>query len=173
MLPGNQKDFIYFTFRQRGREGERDREKHQCVVASHAPPTGDLACTPGMYPYWKSNQRPFCSQASTQSTEPHLQGWHSTSWLLAPAVWLRSTVWLYSAPLFYSGPLLPVLHDLLLTTLCSVKALHLFRLLSSLTVSATSPLLSWFSPTWANTIVDIFCKPDSQTDPQTVFLSHM
>ena len=31
------KDFIYFNFRQRGREGEREGEKHQCVVASHAP----------------------------------------------------------------------------------------------------------------------------------------
>ena len=32
------KDFIYL-FLERGREGE----KHQCVVASEAPPTGDLA----------------------------------------------------------------------------------------------------------------------------------
>ena len=32
-------------FRERGREGEREGEKHQCVVASHAPPTGDLART--------------------------------------------------------------------------------------------------------------------------------
>ena len=30
--------FIYFW--QRGREGEREGAKHQCVVASHAPPTG-------------------------------------------------------------------------------------------------------------------------------------
>ena len=28
-------------FRQRGREGEREGEKHQCVVASPIPPTGD------------------------------------------------------------------------------------------------------------------------------------
>ena len=39
-----------FIFRERGREGERDGEKHQCVVASHTAPTGDLdhttqACT--------------------------------------------------------------------------------------------------------------------------------
>ena len=33
------KDFIYL-FLERGREGE----KHQRVVASHMPPTGDLAC---------------------------------------------------------------------------------------------------------------------------------
>ena len=34
-----------FIFRQRGREGEREGEKHQCVVASHASPTGDSAAT--------------------------------------------------------------------------------------------------------------------------------
>ena len=41
--------FIYFR-RERGREGEREGEKHQCVVVSHVPPTGDLACNPGMCP---------------------------------------------------------------------------------------------------------------------------
>ena len=39
-----------FIFRERGREGERKGEKHQYVVASHTPPTGDLACNPGMFP---------------------------------------------------------------------------------------------------------------------------
>ena len=33
-----------------GREGEREGEKHPCVVASHTPSTGDLACNPGMCP---------------------------------------------------------------------------------------------------------------------------
>ena len=51
------KDFVYFIFRQRGRKGER--EKHQCVVASHVPLTGDLACNPGICPDWESNQWPF------------------------------------------------------------------------------------------------------------------
>ena len=36
------KDFIYL-FLERGREREGEGEKHQCVVASHVPPTGDLA----------------------------------------------------------------------------------------------------------------------------------
>ena len=68
-------DFIYlFIFRERGREGEREREKHQCVVASRAPPTGDLACNPGMCPDWESQKQPFGSQTSTQSTEPHQPG---------------------------------------------------------------------------------------------------
>ena len=49
--------FIYFYFqRERGREGERDGEKHQCVVASHSHPAGDLASNPGMCPDWESNQ---------------------------------------------------------------------------------------------------------------------
>ena len=43
------KDFTYL-FLEKGREGERKGEKHQCVVASHPPPTGDLACNPGMGP---------------------------------------------------------------------------------------------------------------------------
>ena len=38
-----------------GKEGERVGEKHQCVVVSHAPPTGDLAHNPGMCPDWDLN----------------------------------------------------------------------------------------------------------------------
>ena len=40
--------FHLFIFRERGREGEKEGEKHQCVVAFHKIPTGDLACHPGM-----------------------------------------------------------------------------------------------------------------------------
>ena len=64
--------FIYLL--ERGREGEREGEKHQCVVASHVAPTGDPARNPGMCPDWESNQRPFGSQAGAQSTEPHQPG---------------------------------------------------------------------------------------------------
>ena len=39
------KRFYSFIFRQRGREGEREGEKHQGVVATHMPPAGDLAAT--------------------------------------------------------------------------------------------------------------------------------
>ena len=48
------KDFIYLSL-ERGREGDREGEKHQCVVASHAPCTAGLACNPGMCPDWESN----------------------------------------------------------------------------------------------------------------------
>ena len=37
-------------------EREREGEKQQCVVASLATPTGDLAGNPGMCPDWESNQ---------------------------------------------------------------------------------------------------------------------
>ena len=39
------KRFYLFIFRQRGTEGEREGEKHQGMVASHQPPTGDLTAT--------------------------------------------------------------------------------------------------------------------------------
>ena len=64
-------EFVYFL--EKGEGGEKEGEKHQCVV-SHAPPTGDLAHNPGMCPDWESNQQSFGSQASTQSTEPYQPG---------------------------------------------------------------------------------------------------
>ena len=63
-----------FIFRERRKEGEREGEKHQCVVASCMPPTRDLVCNPGMCPDWESNRRLFGSQASTQSNELHQPG---------------------------------------------------------------------------------------------------
>ena len=56
------KRFYLFIFRQRGREGGRQAEKH-CVVAFCMPPTGDLARNPGMCPDWESNWQSFGSQA--------------------------------------------------------------------------------------------------------------
>ena len=49
--------FSFFIFIFREREGkEKEGEKHQCVVASHVLPTGDLAHNPGMCPEnWTSN----------------------------------------------------------------------------------------------------------------------
>ena len=63
--------FIYFyTEGKGGREGE----KHQCAVASHTPPTEDLALNPVMCPDWESNRRHFGLQTGTQSTEPDQPG---------------------------------------------------------------------------------------------------
>ena len=55
---------IVFIFVERGREGEREGEKHQCVVASHVAAARDLACNPGMCPDWESNLQPFGLQAA-------------------------------------------------------------------------------------------------------------
>ena len=67
-------NYFFYLFLDRGREGEREGEKHQCIVASHVPPTGDLAHNPGMCPDWESNQQPFGSQGATHSTGPHQPG---------------------------------------------------------------------------------------------------
>ena len=61
--------FIYFQ--TEGKGGKKEGEKHQCVVASHKPPTGGLACNPGMCPDWELNLRSFGLQTGAQSTEPH------------------------------------------------------------------------------------------------------
>ena len=63
--------FIYLFFRERGREREREGEKHQCVVTSHVPLTGYMARNPGMCPDWESKPQPFGSQAQAQSSEIH------------------------------------------------------------------------------------------------------
>ena len=49
------KRFYFYIFRERGKEGEREGQKHQCVVASRAPPNGDLAHNPGTCPDWEWN----------------------------------------------------------------------------------------------------------------------
>ena len=38
------------------------------------PALGNLECNPGVCPHWELNQRPFGSQASAQSIEPHQPG---------------------------------------------------------------------------------------------------
>ena len=64
--------FLIFIFREG--KGGRKGEEHQCVVASQAPSTGDLAHNPAICSDWELNQQPFGSQACAQSTEPHQPG---------------------------------------------------------------------------------------------------
>ena len=95
------KRFYLFIFRERGRKGEREWEKHQCVVASHTPPTGDVACNPCTCPDWEWNWWPFPLQSDTQSTEPHQPGLYLTNFygfrtesgchLLSKALWFPGT----------------------------------------------------------------------------------
>ena len=39
-----------YLLSERGEGREKEGDKHQCVVASHAPPTEDLARNPGLCP---------------------------------------------------------------------------------------------------------------------------
>ena len=64
---------IFYLFPERGEGREKREEKHQSV-ASCTPPTGDVAHNPGMCPDWELNERPFGSQAGSQSTEPDQPG---------------------------------------------------------------------------------------------------
>ena len=70
----------YFIFREWGREGEREGEKHQCMVASCTPSTGDLTRNPGMCPDGELNLQPFASQACAQSTKLYQPGQISVFW---------------------------------------------------------------------------------------------
>ena len=65
---------LFILFLDRGEGRAKEGEKHQCVVASHTLPTGGLTHNPGMCPDWELNQRPFGSQAGTQSSESHQPG---------------------------------------------------------------------------------------------------
>ena len=67
------KDSVYLLLEGRG---GRKREKHQCVVASCAPPTGDPAEDPDMYPDQKWNQQTLASQVRTQLIVSHQTGLH-------------------------------------------------------------------------------------------------
>ena len=66
-------DFIYL-FLERGQGREKEEKKHQCVVASHIPPTWDLAQNPGMCPDWELNWQPFGSHAVLNPLSPTSQG---------------------------------------------------------------------------------------------------
>ena len=55
-------------------EGEREGEKHQCVVDFRTLSTGNLARNPVMCPDGELNQGPYGLQAGTWSTGPHQPG---------------------------------------------------------------------------------------------------
>ena len=66
---------FYLFFRERVREEEKEeeetinvKEKHQSV-ASRLPPTGDLACNPGMCSGNRTSDLSFC-----RTTKPHQLG---------------------------------------------------------------------------------------------------
>ena len=69
------------------------RHIYHLFVASHRPPTGDLAHNPGMCPDWESNLRPFHLQVSAQSTEPHQSGHIKLNSLALAGVAQRIECW--------------------------------------------------------------------------------
>ena len=52
------KNILLILFLDRG-EGREKEKKHQCVVASPVPPTGELSHNSGMCPDWESNHSPL------------------------------------------------------------------------------------------------------------------
>ena len=74
--------------------GEKEGEKHQCVVASQAPPPGDLAVNPSTCPDWELNQGPLSSQAGTQSTEPHQPGQDIESFMVRIGPYISYAIFL-------------------------------------------------------------------------------
>ena len=89
------RDFIYlFLERWEGRERNIGVWEIHQLVASHTPPTRDLACNPGMCTDWESNRQPFGSQAGAQSTESHQPGLNEFFML-----WLEFMMWYESLPL--------------------------------------------------------------------------
>ena len=61
-----QSRFCLFIFREKGREGVREGEKHQCVVASHTALTG----------IWPATQA--CALTGNQTGDPFVHSLHST-----------------------------------------------------------------------------------------------
>ena len=50
IMRGFLKKILFYLFLESGEGREKQGEKRQCVVTSRSPPTGDLACNPGMCP---------------------------------------------------------------------------------------------------------------------------
>ena len=72
--------FYLFMFRERGRKGEREGEKHWYVrgtsisCLSCLPHLGHQTRNPGVYPDQELNQHPFALWYDVQPTEPHQSG---------------------------------------------------------------------------------------------------
>ena len=72
------KGIYLFLEREEGRVKKMGRNIHVWLPLV-CPPTGELTRIPSMCPEWELNQRPFGSQAGTQSTEPHQPGHECSS----------------------------------------------------------------------------------------------
>ena len=84
---------------------ERKRERESMCGCLSTPPTGDVACNPGMCRDWELNQQPFGSQVSAQSTEPHQPG---PKLLFYLCVWERGYRYLFFYCIFLHYHLSPL-----------------------------------------------------------------
>ena len=71
--------YLFIIFRERGKEGKSEEEKHGCVKETligclllH--PNQGLTHNPDMCPEQESNWQPFSLQDDAQPTEPHCSG---------------------------------------------------------------------------------------------------
>ena len=65
---------ILFLFRERGREGEREGERNQCVVASCAPPLGTWPATQECALTGSRTGDPLVCRLALNPLEPHQPG---------------------------------------------------------------------------------------------------
>ena len=65
---------MYLFSRERGREEEKEGEKHQCVVASHMAPNWGPRPQPRHVPWLGIELMTLWFSACAQSTEPHQPG---------------------------------------------------------------------------------------------------
>ena len=68
-----------FIYRERGKEGEGEREKPQWVVASCTSPNGELAHNPGMSPDWNRISNPVVHRLALNPLSHTSQGFFSSS----------------------------------------------------------------------------------------------
>ena len=74
--------FKIYLFLGRGERREKERERNINVWLPFTHPYWRPSPQPSTCPDWESNQRPFGSQAGSQSAEPPSQGSYWVLWLL-------------------------------------------------------------------------------------------
>ena len=76
-IPLLKKRFYLFIFREKGREGERERKKHRCereILTSFAPWSGTQPTTQTCALHRNPTRRPFALREDAQAAEPHGSG---------------------------------------------------------------------------------------------------
>ena len=101
--------FIYFS--ERGREGEREGAKHQCVVASCVLPTEDMAYNPGMCPRLGIEPVTLWFTGQHSTTEPHQAG-------LCVQLLINSLTSLFESGFVFSRNFFPMIGEVAMAVMC-------------------------------------------------------